>query len=213
MYSEMEAIFASRGSTPKGRRTLAAVYRAGMAAIADYGAERASLEVIAARAGLTQAALRHYFPTRDQLLAALLETGSVWFRAQLAAIAARRDIPAARRLEQCIEWHLRFMEGVDTLYWLEASAYWIRTATGRRVRNAFYRWLVAEYATMIGEIHRALRKPERLRRSYALASLVLGSWITHGRGSAWSRDLNVEQRRSLLLRAAMALATPAQGDD
>jgi len=207
MLQEMEELFANRGRTPKGRKALSAIFRASMGAIADYGAQAASLDTIAAGAGLTQAALRHYFATRDELLTAVFTTGTVWFRLQLARIVADTNLPAAKRLEQCAEWHLRFMENIDSVFWLEGSAYWIRTAPNRRVRNAFYRWMVTEYAALIGEIRPDLRRPERLRRAYPLVSLVLGSWITHGRGSAWGTHFNVQQRRGVLLEAALKVAT------
>lgn len=206
MIQEMEEVFAARGRTPKGRKALTAVFRASMAAIVDYGVLGASLDTIAAGAGLTQAALRHYFPTRDELLTAILATAATWFRSQLASIVANTKIPSASRLRRCIEWHLQYMETVDSAFWLEASAYWIRTAPARRVRNEFYRWMVAEYAVMIGEIRPELNQPDRLRKAYALVSLVLGSWITHGRGSASGKHFNVEQQREALLQGAMNIA-------
>jgi AcrR family transcriptional regulator len=206
MLKEIETLFAAQGLTPKGRKALAAVFRSGMAAIADSGAQAASLDTIAAHAGLTQAALRYYFQTKDDLLTAIFTAGTLWFRSELASIVADTDLPAARRLERCIGRHLDFMEAVDSVFWLEGSAYWIRTAPNRRVRNEFYRWMVAEYASMIGEIKPSVGRPERLSRAFAIVSLVLGSWITHGRGSAWGDGFDVRHRRSVLLRAATRLA-------
>ena len=205
MLQEMEAAFAARGRTPKGREARKKIFQAALAAMTSSGAHGASLETIASTAGLTQAALRHHFPTRDELLTAVFTTATVWFRSRLAHIVANTRVPAAARLQMCIESHLEFMESVDSVFWLEGSAYWIRTAPNRRVRNEFYRWMVNEYALMIGELRPDLRKPERQGKAFVLVSLVLGSWVTHGRGSAWHRDFNAGHRRKLLVQSAMDL--------
>ncbi len=97
------------------------------------------------------------------------------------------------------------MEAVDSAYWLEGSAYWIRNAPSHHIRNEFYRWMVAEYAAMIAEIHPALRKTEPRNRAYAVVSLVLGAWITHGRGSSWSKQFSAQQQREVLIQAAMSI--------
>jgi AcrR family transcriptional regulator len=201
----MEAAFAARGRTPKGRAARKRIFQAALATIASSGAREASLDTIAASAGLTQAALRHHFPTRDELLTAVFTTATVWFRSRLASIVANTRVPAAARLQMCIESHLGFMESVDSVFWLEGSAYWIRTAPNRRVRNEFYRWMVNEYARMIGELRPALGKRERQDKGFAIVTLVLGSWITHGRGSSWHREFHATHRRGILVQAAMDL--------
>jgi AcrR family transcriptional regulator len=206
MLLQVEELFAATGRTPKGRRALAAIFRAGMAAVAESGVHAASMERIGADAGLTQAAVRHYFPTRDELLTALFTTAATWFRSKVSLIMAERDIPAAMRLMTCIDLHLQYMELVDSVFWLEASAYWIRTAHVRRFRNEFYQGVIAEYAILIGEIRPDLKKRVREERAFAAVTLSLGAWITHGRGSSWGNGFKAQQRRELLLQTALQIA-------
>lgn len=207
MFEDIQAAFASKARTPKGQRALHAIFSATRAAIIERDLARLSLDRIASRSGLTQAALRHYFPTRDDLLQAFFVTASEWFHGQVEAILANDRIPPRDVLRNCIEWHLSYMEQVETVLWLEASAYWIRQRKPRQVRDEFYRWLTGRYATLIGRSNPSLGARERQRRAYLILTLVLGSWITHGRGSATGPAAAVTARRQLLVDAAINIAT------
>jgi AcrR family transcriptional regulator len=207
MLHQIEALFATTARTPKGQRALRAIFAATRATVAQNGLKTASLDLIANRAGLTQAALRHYFPTRDDLLTAYFSTATDWLQGQMRELLSRDEISARDRLERCIGWHLEYMENVDTAFWLEASAFWLREKNGRHLRDDWYRWLTGQYAALIGQIQPAMNPRERERRAYAVLTLVLGAWITHGRGSAVDRKAGVVERRQLLIDVAMDIAT------
>jgi AcrR family transcriptional regulator len=210
MTVPMESIeehFAAEGRTPKGRRARRAIFAATRNLVLRQGLELMSLEAIASGAGLSQAALRHYFPTRDELLTAFFVAAARWFRSQVTDLLTPGDAPARQQLERCISWHLEYMEHVDTVFWLEASVYWIRHPQPRQTRDQFYRWLVNQYAHLIGEMRPALRGKESRRRAYVLLTLVLGAWITHGHGSGVRGAGGVLDQRKLLINAAMAIVT------
>ncbi|MBL8201585.1 MAG: TetR/AcrR family transcriptional regulator [Chromatiales bacterium] len=207
VMERVEEHFAARGRTPKGRRALLAIFRATREITGTRGLDAASLEAIAARAELSQAALRHYFGTRDELLDAFFVAATRWLRAQVAALLKDGGLPAGQQLEQCIAWHLEFMENVDTVFWLESSAYWLRHPPPRQSRDEWYRWLVAQYARLIGGIQPRLGPRECQRRAYALLTLVLGAWITHGKGSAVTGAGGPAEQRRLLVATAMALVS------
>lgn len=207
ILDNIEERFAAAARTPKGRKALRAVFRATRQAVAEIGLDSASLDAIAGRAGLTQAALRHYFPTRDELLTRFFATATGWLQEQIAETLEGKGVPARQQLERCVAWHIEFMESVDTVHWLEASSYWLRKRPHRRVRDDWYRWLLQRYAQLIGQIQPRLGKPECQRRAYLVLTLVLGAWVTHGRGSALGRAGQVSERRQLLINAAMSIAT------
>jgi AcrR family transcriptional regulator len=206
MFHLIEAQFAARGRTPKGRRAMGAIFRATREILASAGLEAASLDLIADRAGLTQAALRHYFPTRDELFTAFFVTATEWLRLGVADILRQEELLARDKLERCIGWHLEYMESVDTVFWLEASAYRLRVPPGRRARDEWYRWLTGQYATLIAQIQPAVSVRERERKSYAILTLILGGWITHGRGSTLARSTEIIDQRQLLIDTAMEIA-------
>jgi AcrR family transcriptional regulator len=199
--------FAARGRTPKGQRALLGIFTATRELVSGEGVEQASLEAIADRAGLTAASLRHYFPTRHDLLTAFFLSSTAWFRDQVEAmLVANAGIAARRRIELCAAWHLEYMEHVDAVVWLESSAFWLRDPEGRRLRDDFYRWLAGRYAGMIGEACPDLPAAEHARRAIAVLTMVLGSWITHGRGSAVGRDIPAPERRQYLVSRVVQVA-------
>lgn len=54
------------------------ILKAAMAVIAERGYRGASLAAVAERVGITQQGLLHYFPTKEDLLVALLEARDEW---------------------------------------------------------------------------------------------------------------------------------------
>jgi AcrR family transcriptional regulator len=203
----IEEYFAAAGRTPKGRRARRAIFTATRNLVITEGLQLTSLEAIANAAGLSQAALRHHFPTRDDLLSEFFVAATRWFRVQLTALLTGGDRPAREQLRQCIAWHIEYMEHVNTVLWLEGSAYWIRQLRPRQARDGFYRWLLNHYARLIREVQPALRPKEARQRAYTVLSLVLGAWITHGRGSALRGTGSVTEQRQLLVNEAMTIVT------
>ena len=53
----------------------------------------------------------------------------------------------------------------------------------------------------------ALSRGESGRRAYVILTIVLGAWITHGRGSAIEENSNAVVQRQVLVDAAMEIAT------
>jgi AcrR family transcriptional regulator len=204
MLQGIEDRFADGGRTPKGQRARRAIFRATYEAVAEAG-PAASLENIAARANLTQAALRHHFSTRDELLMTFFLVASQWLRSRLEQILSDHSLSAKAKLEQAIAWHLEFMENVNTVVWLETSAFWLHKDGSRQTRDAWYRWLTAQYAELIGHIQPNMSRLERQHRAYLVLTLVLGAWITHGRGSRVDTSLNVLAQRRVLIDAAMSI--------
>lgn len=207
MLQQIQARFAASGQTPKGRRALEAIFRGTLSVVTELGLSAASLEAIADQAGLSQAALRHYFPTRDDLLTAFFLAATGWLESEVRSLAGQNGVSPRDQLEQCVNWHLQYMEQVDTAFWLESSAYWLRNPEGRRARDRFYRWLAGQYARLIGQIQPTLNPRECQRRAVALLTLVVGAWITHGRGSATDFPGTAAERRQLLVDTALDIAT------
>jgi AcrR family transcriptional regulator len=64
---------ATRGTYTKGRERREAILQASSQAFAEHGYRAASLAKIARRAGVSDAGLLHHFPSKKQLLLAVLE--------------------------------------------------------------------------------------------------------------------------------------------
>jgi AcrR family transcriptional regulator len=207
MFDRIAARFAGRARTPKGARALRAIFQATRELVARQGLNQVSLDAIADQANLTQAALRHYFPTRDELLTAFFVSATEWFRGEVESLL--RDsaaLPAGQRLERSVSWHLEYMEHVESAVWLESSAFWLRQPDGRQLRDDFYRWLLGRYMALIGEVHPGLPPVELQRRALAAMTMVLGAWITHGRGSAMPGSIPTAERRQYLVARVIDIA-------
>lgn len=207
MMNYVEEQFAAEARTPKGDKALRSIFRATRQSLAEFGLDAASLDIIASRSGLSQAALRHYFPTRDDLLSAFFVAASEWFQSRVTGILDSDQFPARDKLEQVVGQHLEYMAAVDTAFWLEAQIFWLRKKPGRRVRNEWYRWLLGELADIIAKIQPSLGVRERQRRAYAILTLTLGAWITHGKGSRIDDRVSVVEQRQLLIDKALEIAT------
>lgn len=85
-------------STPARR---AEIVRAALASFAEHGYERASLRDIAARAGVTHAALLRHFATKDELLLAALAQRDADDE-ELAQRILRSKVPAERVLSSVL---------------------------------------------------------------------------------------------------------------
>jgi AcrR family transcriptional regulator len=205
MVKELEDRFAAKARTPKGSTALRAIFRATYAAMTEKGLRDTSIEQIADEAGLTQAGLRHYFATWDELLTAFFFTATEWFAAELRPLLARAEWSARRKLEECVNRHLEFMEVVDSIFWLEGSAHWIRQRRHRHFREEWYRWLRQQYASLIRQMRPRLSQQECQRRAYVVLTLIVGGWITHGRSSAVDTGMSIRQRRQLLVNAAIGI--------
>jgi AcrR family transcriptional regulator len=205
LLAAIEDEFATLGRTPKGQRALRSIFRAMLAATARHGAAAIALEAVAGAAGLTQAAIRHYFPTRDHLLLAFFRAGAEWYRRELEQQLAATDVDPLALLERCLVWHLDFMEAVDAALWFESSGYWLRDPAGRRARNAWYQFLVARYAQLIGRARPGLSATGRRDRAIALWTLMIGGWVSHSRGSALQPGPGPTERRRAIIAAGRAI--------
>ncbi|MEC3979942.1 TetR/AcrR family transcriptional regulator [Amycolatopsis sp. H20-H5] len=65
-------------SRPRGSDRRDGIIRAAFDVLAERGYRGTSLAAVAERVGLTQQGLMHYFPTKENLLAAVLETRDQW---------------------------------------------------------------------------------------------------------------------------------------
>ena len=135
------------GGYPKGRIRREDIITTAVAVYAEAGYHGSSLREIARRVGITHAGLLYYFPTKEALLAAVLE---------------RRDAEDVERE------HLGVPPGLDALRHLLALA-------AHNVRHPgivdVYARLAAEAVAADHPAHEYFEKHYRLARRYAVDSL------------------------------------------
>lgn len=183
----------------KGERTRKRIVEEALALVEEQGIAAVSQENVARRAGLSQSALRHHFPVKDDMLGAIFGEAFRSFyivaeRELLKPESAPRD-----KLMQLIVNHLDYVLTSSDRIALEAFSFSTRNATMLADQSAWYHWLVAHYASLLGAIHPALDAGERNARALAILSLCLGVWISAGKSRPlWPGQSRDETRTALL---------------
>ncbi|MCP4040101.1 MAG: TetR/AcrR family transcriptional regulator [bacterium] len=162
----------------KGERTLAAILDAAVEIVSSDGFSALSQEAAAKRAGISQSALRHYFPTKDELVAACFSRSVTQMAEEISGIL---DDPAGdpmTQIEKSIALHLGFIaQGADG-YYFESLAYWARNPEQRALRDEWYGWLHRSYAAIVQRARPDCSPAACKDKSYQLLTLTLGAWIT-----------------------------------
>ncbi len=190
----VDAGIMARARTPKGRKALQAILDATYELVRTHGLNAASQEVIAKRAGLTQSAVRHYFPRKSELLDAFFlysaERLENRFREELAAV--HKD-PRSHLLSIAALHYDRILEVEDASYF-ETLSLWARTPKYRKIRNQWYHRVNGYYTDLIQAIHPEWDEERCTVTAFQLMTLVLGGWISLGS----SRPLHPRRGRKAL---------------
>ena len=101
---------------PRAARLAPAVRRAGLlqtalAVFSEKGLDAARLTDLAHAAGVALPTVLHYFPSREALLAEVLEEVSRFLLEDLLAATAREALPAPEAIAQIL---LRFCDAIDS---------------------------------------------------------------------------------------------------
>jgi AcrR family transcriptional regulator len=191
--------FLDRARYPKGKRTLQAIYDATYQLVITEGLSAASQEAIAKRAKVTQSALRHYFPTKDELLRAFFLTGVQRLKDLLGEkMAEYASDPRAQLLESAAMHFDRIIDEQD-VYFYEAAGYWSRSPEFRSIRDEWYGELHSYYARLVGSLHPDWSEPRRLAAGYQILTMVLGGWITLGSSRPLLKEQGGEELKAMLL--------------
>ncbi len=172
--------FGERARTPKGRATLQAILEATFDLATTQGLRAASQEAVARRTGLTQSAVRHYFPTKSDLLDAFFWYGSQKLEQQFIDEIGKTDIDPRARLLSLASLHYDLILQVDQSAYFETLSIWVRTPGFRRYRDDFYQRFLDYYADLLQEIHPQWDEERCSATAFQLLTLVLGGWLSLG---------------------------------
>lgn len=118
------------GRAAKAEARREAILDAAMAEIAERGYRATTLAAVAARVGLTQPGILHYFPSKKHLLIGVLEARDQW---DTAALLARSADMRLSHLEQVVEFNAERPGIVQTYTALAAES-----ATGQHPAREFF---------------------------------------------------------------------------
>jgi AcrR family transcriptional regulator len=195
----VEDSFLSRARYPKGKRRLKAIHDATYDIVISEGLAAASQEAIARRANVTQSAVRHYFPTKDELLIAFFSTGIERVQQLLKNVMAEEgQDPRVQLLESASLHYDRVLREEDA-YFFEAAAFWGRNPEFRAVRDRWYQSLDRHYARLLQRIHPEWDEPRCDDAAFQVLTLILGAWVTMGSSRPLQRRRSRKALKQMLL--------------
>jgi len=168
--------------------------------VISEGLAAASQEAIAKRARVTQSAVRHYFPTKNELLVAFFLTGIERLKDLLEDKMAEEGAdPRTLLLESAAIHYDRILES-DDVYFFEAAAFWGHNPELRDVRDNWYKSLEQHYANLVGKVNPDWSRADRVEASFQILTLILGGWVTMGSSRPIHKKRSRKTLKAILLR-------------
>ena len=192
--------FLGRARYPKGRQTLQAILDATYALIISEGPTAASQQAIAARAKVSQSAVRHYFPTKDDLLLAFFSTGIERLQALMHNKLAEITRNPRTQLLECAQLQYQRISEVDAVLFFESSAFARRNDDFAAMRESWYQSVMLRYQQLIHKMHPDWQEQRCKAVSYQVLTLVLGGWVTAGGSRSVCLEQPAEDLTAILLR-------------
>lgn len=127
---------------------------------ADLGMEKASMSLIASHAKVSKSLLYHYYPSKDELIFAIITTH---LEDLVAAIEAADDetLDPRIRLRQLVGTVLECYKGADNEHKVQLNAAWALPDEQRQQIYAIERRIVKRFSRVLREINPELDNAER----------------------------------------------------
>lgn len=183
----------------KGERTRQRIVDEALALIDEQGIAAVSQESVARRAGLSQSALRHHFPVKEDMLSAIFGEVFQSFYGVAEHALLKPESSPREKLMQLAANHLDHVLQSSDRVALEAFAYGTRNEAMLAEQSGWYHWLVAHYAALLATIRPELDAVERHSRALAILTLCLGAWISAGQSRPAWPDQSPDETRAALL--------------
>ena len=208
-----ENSFLARARYPKGKKRLQAILDATYDIVITEGLAAASQEAIARRANVTQSAVRHYFPTKDELLVAFFTAGIERLQQLLKdKMAEQGREPQALLLESAALHYDRVLESED-VYFFEAAAFWAHHPDFRKMRDNWYQSLDIHYAQLVARIQPQWSEQQCGAVAMQVLTLILGGWVTMGSSRPIRHSQTREELKETLLQGIERLITDGAGTE
>lgn len=127
---------------------------------ADVGMEKASMSLIANHAKVSKSLLYHYYPSKDELIFAIITTH---LEDLVAAIEEADDeaLDPRKRLRQLVGTVLECYKGADNQHKVQLNAAWALPEEQRNQIYAIERRIVKRFSRVLREINPELDNAER----------------------------------------------------
>ena len=153
------------------------------AVFAEQGMEKASMAQIANHSGVSKALLYHYYPSKDELIFAIIHTHLVNLEASVAA-AVDDTLPPEEQLRLLVRVVLDRYRGADDAHKVQLVGTSALSDEQRGEIRTVERQIVRHFSRVIARIHPELDKPERpLLMPVTMSLFGMMNWVY-----MWFRD-------------------------
>ncbi len=191
----MTEVRRSSATTRKGEDRRAAILSAAAVLFAEQGYRGASLESVAAAAGLTRAGLLHYFPSKEAMLLALLEDRYHIDGRRLSGGLSEDGLPLMKALQRIVEHNQQSLEAVKLFSVLVAESIF-EGHPGHEHFERRYRRIRSRLESVLGEERRAGQVREDVDLALLVAVIIA---VMDGLQIQWLLDRRVDMVASFAL--------------
>ncbi|MFC4624762.1 TetR/AcrR family transcriptional regulator [Daeguia caeni] len=177
------------------------------AVFAEQGLEKASMSQIAAQLKVSKALLYHYYPSKDALIFAIINTHLVELDANVAA-ADDKNLPAPARLRKMVGAVLECYRGADNQHKLQLNATPALSDEQRNIITDIERRIVRRFSAVIREICPHLDKPERpllMPVTMSLFGMLNWVYLWFKEGGSITREDYADVATTLILEGVKAV--------
>ena len=197
------AVVESAERETKGERTRRRIMAEARAMIEDMGIDAISQDAVAKKAGITQSALRHHFPTRESMFDAIFDHVFRGFYRAAEHILLEPGHDPRQRLMKLCTLHLNYAMTESDRVALQSFAHYVFNPDLLSRQSSWHHWIAGHYAALLGAIRPDLDEATRHGRALAILTISIGAWITVGRSRpAWTTAPGADAKAAL--RAAIA---------
>ncbi len=194
----------------KGQDRVETILAAALAILVEEGYAGLSLRKISASAGIRLGHVQYYFPTKQDLLRAMLEKWLAEFRTSVSQLLEQtRDEGGLDRLLKVVEISLRDMRTPtgSIMIW-EMWALAPRDPFVDQMMNDLYKELRGEYRSLIQEHNPGLSTQRAHLVAGSLSALIEGASLYVGYGKR--RERNLANLNKEIVRAARAIVEASE---
>lgn len=146
------------------------------AVIAEQGMDKASMAQIAERAGVSKALLYHYYPGKDALIFAIIETHLLEVDEAVQA-ADDAALPDRARLRQLVGAVLDIYRGADNEHVVQLNAKRALTPEQQQALAQIERRIVRRFSVVIDRINPELQQGRPLLMPVTMSLFGMMNWV------------------------------------
>jgi AcrR family transcriptional regulator len=180
----------------------------------NKGYAQFSMRNAAAEAGLRLANVQYYFPTRNDLVRALMQDTQERYRAAYRECLLETPPDARKRFNAILEFNLSDVANPETRRFFTQMWALLDTldAESGHLLNEFYEMVVAAWSARIAEVDPTCSAGEARRRATLLASMIEGLVIVRGAHSESPAEMKRLTTRARTVGMQIALGGLAEGE-